>query len=60
MDLSEINLRSGFHQLRILEEDFHRITFGTQYGHFEFIMMPFGLTNGPIAFMCLMNQVFSA
>jgi hypothetical protein len=55
---SNIYLRLGYHQVRIKEDDIHKITFRTMYGHYEFVVVPFGLYNAPAAFMCLMNGIF--
>ena len=55
-----IDLRIGFHQLTVGEEDIPKVAFRTRYGHYEFLVMSFGLTNNLATFMDLMNKIFCA
>ena len=57
-DYPKIDLRTGYHQLRVREADLPKIAFKNRYKHFKFTVMPFGLTNVPVAFMDLMHRVF--
>jgi len=54
----KINLRSGYHQIRIKEEDICKTTFCTRYGHYKFVVLLFGFTNAPTKFMSMMHGIF--
>jgi hypothetical protein len=56
---SKVDLQLGYHQIWVREEDIHKTTFKCHYGHYEFLVIPFRLTNAPATFQSFMNHIFN-